>query len=73
MNSCSPRISALTAAAAVSIEVKQGIRFTAAARRMWKPSRSVSVMRPSGVNWVKPGWVEVPTEQELTTLHPQEH
>ncbi len=31
------------------------------------------VMRPAGENWVKPGWVEVPIEQELTTLHPQEH
>ena len=23
------------------------------------------VMRPSGTNWVKPGWVEVPVEQDL--------
>ena len=42
-------LTTLLAAAAVSIEVRQGMRFSAAARRMWKPSRSVSVMRPSGV------------------------
>src|SRR6266508_4623408 len=45
----SPLTSAEMAAAAVSIEVRQGMRFSAAARRISKPSRSVSVTRPSGV------------------------
>ena len=49
MNSVSLRTSEEIAARAVSIEVKQGMRFSVAARRMWKPSRSVSVTRPSGV------------------------
>ena len=37
------------AARAVSIDVKQGMRFSAAARRMWNPSRSEPVMRFSDV------------------------
>ena len=44
-----PRRSARTAARAVSSDVKQGMRFSTAARLIWKPSRMAEGPPPSGV------------------------